>query len=200
MGREIPGPDWATLPLWTKILIGCRSRTVSKTHQEGRPEVESQQLIMCVCVCRGGGTVRRERGTGAWADLPGPQPRWQKGWLFLALQPRCCQGNRAGRLWLFSLTVGTERYSQTHTEQRVKLGFIQNFFFPFGCTVWGSGGGEAAPLTSKDVTDCRPCLCDFWAARMTLSSTGMVTRAQPSARAHTERPIRCLVGPVLSRN
>ena len=145
---------------------------------------------MCVWAGGGGGrqgTVRRERGTGAWADLPGSQPRWQKCWLFPA--PNTVVARKTGCLEVvavFSHCGDLKAQSDTHRGES-KTGVYSEFFFPFGCKVWGGG---AVPLASEDVTDCRPCPCDLWAARMTLGSMGMVTKGlSPQPQPKEANPV-----------
>lgn len=56
----LPGPDWAILPLWGRILFRFHSRVVSKVGGSS--------------VCMGWGMGSKENG--GWAGLSGSQPRW----------------------------------------------------------------------------------------------------------------------------
>lgn len=155
----LSGPDWATLPLWSSILVSCHSRRMSKNHQERRPEVEGQQ---CMCVGGGRGAGKRSeenRGVGRLSWVPAKMVEEEVASPSL---PALLLPGKWGswRLWLFSPTVGTQmhKWSDTHSGENKTWGFIQTVSFPFGCRVRGSGGGDAEPLASRDITDWRHCL------------------------------------------
>lgn len=133
----LSGPDWATLPLWSSVLVSCHSRRMSKNHQGG--EARGRGSAVYVNVCGGGGKRSEEnRGVGRLSWVPAKMVEEEVASPSL---PALLLPGKWGtwRLWLFSPTVGTpmHKWSDTHSREN-KTWVYSDCFLP----IWVPSEGQ----------------------------------------------------------